>query len=231
VSKHLQILTECQLLQQTQNGREIYYHTDAQKMKDIADFIEPFRQMWDDRFNKLEAVMKKYKAKKFIAYFQNFSNTYIPPDDFYNNLLEVTKFNNIVGISISTRPDCVSDSHISYAKKIKDEYNIRTRESGLQQESLVLWSLTLHCIQHLQLLCGTHKQLFCLLILTLFIVYFIITLSLLLFTPHQPSNVLLFYITYFHQEGLLFFFFHCLVMISFLLTVPMFWNLRMSLLF
>lgn len=63
VSKHLQILTECQLLQQDQNGREIYYHTNAQKMKEIADFIEPFRQMWDDRFNKLEDVMKKYKSK------------------------------------------------------------------------------------------------------------------------------------------------------------------------
>ena len=64
VSKHLQILTECQLLEQEQNGREIYYHLNPQKMKEIADFIEPFRQMWDDRFNKLENIMKKYKSKK-----------------------------------------------------------------------------------------------------------------------------------------------------------------------
>ena len=63
VSKHLQILTECALLEQEQNGREIYYHINAKKMKEIAEFIEPFRQMWDDRFNKLESVMKKYKAK------------------------------------------------------------------------------------------------------------------------------------------------------------------------
>lgn len=61
VSKHLQILTECQLLTQEQNGREVYYHINAKKMKDVADFIEPFRQIWDDRFNKLEAVMKNYK--------------------------------------------------------------------------------------------------------------------------------------------------------------------------
>jgi DNA-binding transcriptional ArsR family regulator len=58
VSKHLQILTECDLLEQAQTGREIYYHLNPQKMKEIADFIEPFRQMWDDRFNKLEALMK-----------------------------------------------------------------------------------------------------------------------------------------------------------------------------
>src|ERR1700761_742591 len=62
VSKHLQILTECELLEQQHNGRGIYYQINAQKMKAIADFIEPFRQMWDDRFNKLESVMKKYKA-------------------------------------------------------------------------------------------------------------------------------------------------------------------------
>lgn len=64
VSKHLLILTECELLEQEQTGREIYYHLNAKKMKEIADFIEPFRKMWDDRFNKLESVMKKYRAKK-----------------------------------------------------------------------------------------------------------------------------------------------------------------------
>jgi DNA-binding transcriptional ArsR family regulator len=64
VSKHLQILTECELLEQEQTGREIYYHFNAKKMKEIADFIEPFRKMWDERFNKMETIMKKYKSKK-----------------------------------------------------------------------------------------------------------------------------------------------------------------------
>ncbi len=63
VSKHLQILTECKLLEQEKNGREIYYQLNPKKIKDIADFIEPFRKLWDERFNKLEAVMKKYKTK------------------------------------------------------------------------------------------------------------------------------------------------------------------------
>ena len=62
-SKHIQILTECELLKQEQNGREIYYHINAKKMKDVADFIEPFRKMWDDRFNALESIMKNYKSK------------------------------------------------------------------------------------------------------------------------------------------------------------------------
>ena len=64
VSKHLQILAECELLEQEQTGREIYYHLNPQKMKEIADFIEPFREMWEERFNKLEAVMSKHKSKK-----------------------------------------------------------------------------------------------------------------------------------------------------------------------
>jgi DNA-binding transcriptional ArsR family regulator len=64
VSKHLQILTECELIKQEQNGREIYYHLNPKKMKEIADFIEPFRKMWENRFNKIEAIMKNHKSKK-----------------------------------------------------------------------------------------------------------------------------------------------------------------------
>ena len=64
VSKHLQILTECELLKQEQDGREVYYHLNAKKIKEVADFVEPFRKLWDDRFNKLESVMRKYKSKK-----------------------------------------------------------------------------------------------------------------------------------------------------------------------
>lgn len=62
VSKHLQILTECELLNQEQDGRQIYYHLNPLKFKEIADFIEPFRKFWDDRFNKLEDVMKNYSS-------------------------------------------------------------------------------------------------------------------------------------------------------------------------
>ncbi|HET9431144.1 MAG TPA: metalloregulator ArsR/SmtB family transcription factor [Chitinophagaceae bacterium] len=64
ISRHIQILTECELLGQEQNGREIYYHLNPKKMKEIAEFIEPFRKMWDDRFNKLETLMKNYRSKK-----------------------------------------------------------------------------------------------------------------------------------------------------------------------
>ena len=63
VSKHIQILTECELLRQEQRGREIHYHFNPQKMKEVAEWLAPFAKMWDDRFDKLESIMKKYKSK------------------------------------------------------------------------------------------------------------------------------------------------------------------------
>src|ERR1700752_4427946 len=63
ISKHLAILTECELLEQEQSGREMYYHINPKKMKEIDAFIEPFRKMLEKRFSKLESVMKKYKTK------------------------------------------------------------------------------------------------------------------------------------------------------------------------
>ena len=63
VSKHHQILPACDLRQHKKHGREIYYHINVNKMKEVADFIEPFRLMWEERFNKLENIMKKYKNK------------------------------------------------------------------------------------------------------------------------------------------------------------------------
>jgi DNA-binding transcriptional ArsR family regulator len=59
ISKHIQILTECQLLTQQQTGREIFYYFNPDKMKEVADWLEPFRLLWDSRFNKLETIMKK----------------------------------------------------------------------------------------------------------------------------------------------------------------------------
>ncbi len=61
VSKHLQILIECELLKQEQNGREIFYSVNPEKVKEVAEWAEQFRQLWDERFNKLETIMKKYQ--------------------------------------------------------------------------------------------------------------------------------------------------------------------------
>lgn len=64
VSKHLQILTECELLKQEQQGREIYYHFNSKKMKEVADFIDPFRKYWEARFNEADKLLAELKKKK-----------------------------------------------------------------------------------------------------------------------------------------------------------------------
>ena len=63
VSKHIKILTECQLLLQQQNGREIYYHFNPQKMKEVDQWLEQFRQQWENRFNNLDKVLNQIKPK------------------------------------------------------------------------------------------------------------------------------------------------------------------------
>lgn len=61
VSKHIKVLTECKLVSQEQAGREIYYHFQPKKMKEISDWLEPFRQLWESRFDQLDEVLKKLK--------------------------------------------------------------------------------------------------------------------------------------------------------------------------
>ncbi|MHA4845840.1 ArsR/SmtB family transcription factor [Flavitalea antarctica] len=63
VSKHIRILSECELLEEKKQGREIYYHFNAKKMKVVDDWLEQFRSQWEDRFSKLDDVLKKIKSK------------------------------------------------------------------------------------------------------------------------------------------------------------------------
>lgn len=61
VSKHLRILTECELISQTQQGREIYYQLDINKMKEIDQWLEQFRKIWEKRFDQLDDVLANLK--------------------------------------------------------------------------------------------------------------------------------------------------------------------------
>lgn len=61
VSKHIKILTECQLVKQEQSGREIYYHFNSKKMKEVDEWLQPFRVMWEDRFNQLDNLFTHLK--------------------------------------------------------------------------------------------------------------------------------------------------------------------------
>jgi DNA-binding transcriptional ArsR family regulator len=64
VSKHIKILTECELVNQNQSGREIYYHFNHEKMKEVDVWLEQFRVLWENRFNQLDDVLEKLKNKE-----------------------------------------------------------------------------------------------------------------------------------------------------------------------
>ena len=64
VSKHLRILTECELVKQEQRGREIYYSLEIEKMKEIDEWMEQYRRIWEARFVQLDEVLAAVKKGK-----------------------------------------------------------------------------------------------------------------------------------------------------------------------
>jgi DNA-binding transcriptional ArsR family regulator len=64
VSKHLRILTECELVKQEYLGREIYYSLELEKMKEIDRWLNQFRKLWETRFNQLDKVLSTMKKQK-----------------------------------------------------------------------------------------------------------------------------------------------------------------------
>ena len=64
VSKHLRILTECELVKQEQQGREIYYSLEIKKMKEIDKWLDQFRKIWETRFNQLDKVLSNLSADR-----------------------------------------------------------------------------------------------------------------------------------------------------------------------
>jgi DNA-binding transcriptional ArsR family regulator len=64
VSKHLRILTECELVKQEQKGREIYYSLEVDKMKEIDEWLQQYREIWQARFDQLGEVLEVMKKKK-----------------------------------------------------------------------------------------------------------------------------------------------------------------------
>ena len=64
VSKHLRILTECELVKPEQQGREIYYSLELEKMKEVDQWLDQFRKLWETRFNQLDNVLETLKTHK-----------------------------------------------------------------------------------------------------------------------------------------------------------------------
>lgn len=64
VSKHLRILTECEVVTPEQRGREIYYRLEIEKMKEIDQWLEQYRQIWESRYEQLDVLLAELKQKE-----------------------------------------------------------------------------------------------------------------------------------------------------------------------
>lgn len=64
VSKHLRILTECEIVKSEQRGREIYYRLEIDKMKELDDWLEQYRRIWETRYEQLGEVLEVMKGRK-----------------------------------------------------------------------------------------------------------------------------------------------------------------------
>ncbi len=64
ISKHIQILTECQLVKQEQKGREIYYHINPKKINEIDTWLQQFKKIMESQFDKLDTVLLTLKEQR-----------------------------------------------------------------------------------------------------------------------------------------------------------------------
>ncbi|OFK80892.1 TIGR01212 family radical SAM protein [Peptoniphilus sp. HMSC062D09] len=95
-----------------------------------GSFENNFGSVRDQLLKNKELIKNKYKANKYIAYFQNFTNTYMPFEDF-KKVIEESLIEGVVGISISTRPDYLPKRHLDYLEELNKNYFV-TVEIGLQ---------------------------------------------------------------------------------------------------
>lgn len=80
-----------------------------------------------------QRIGKRYGAKKFLAYFQNYTNTFLPLPEFKAYVLEALEIEDIIGVSVSTRPDCIRKDYLDFLKELEQERGIAvTIELGLQ---------------------------------------------------------------------------------------------------
>ena len=95
-----------------------------------GSFENNFGSVRDQLLKNKELIKNKYKANKYIAYFQNFTNTYMPFEDF-KRVIEESLIEGVVGISISTRPDYLPKRHLDFLEELNKNYFV-TVEIGLQ---------------------------------------------------------------------------------------------------
>lgn len=108
----------------------------ARSVRKKAPGLRPWKGLYRLRCSSKrtkEYIQRRYHAEKFIAYFQNYTNTYFPFETFCSYIREAEKVKDIVEVSISTRPDCISSRYLAFLHEWMQETGIAvTIELGLQ---------------------------------------------------------------------------------------------------
>ena len=114
---------------------------------DYCKPIKPIKQQIDEG---IEFFSKKYKTQKYLAYFQAFTNTYAPLADLRIMYEEALAHDDVIGLVIATRPDCIKDEVLNYLEELAKRGNFIKLEFGLESTK----NETLEAINR----CQTHEE-------------------------------------------------------------------------
>ena len=114
---------------------------------DYCKPIKPIKQQIDEG---IEFFSKKYKTQKYLAYFQAFTNTYAPLADLRKMYEEALAHEDVIGLVIATRPDCIKDEVLDYLEELAKAGNFIKLEFGLESTK----NETLEAINR----CQTHEE-------------------------------------------------------------------------
>jgi hypothetical protein len=114
------------------------------------DYCKPIKPIKVQIEEGISFFSKKYKAQKYLAYFQAFTNTYAPLSDLKKMYEEALEHEDVIGLVIATRPDCIKDEVLDYLEELAKAGNFIKLEFGL--ESTI--NKTLETINR----CQTHED-------------------------------------------------------------------------
>ena len=114
------------------------------------DYCKPIKPIKQQINEGIEFFSKKYKTQKYLAYFQAFTNTYAPLADLKKMYEEALDHEDVIGLVVATRPDCIKDEVLDYLEELAAAGNFIKLEFGLESTK----NETLEAINR----CQTHEE-------------------------------------------------------------------------
>ena len=112
------------------------------------DYCKPIKSIKLQIDEGIEFFSKKYKSQKYLAYFQAFTNTYAPLDDLRKMYEEALEHEDVIGLVIATRPDCIKDNVLDYLQDLVNEGYFIKLEFGLESTNNETLKIINRCQTH-----------------------------------------------------------------------------------